>query len=523
MTSTEPGDGALVVSGGGSSAVEIDELFVHAAKLTATAAIVADWLERLNRISRGLETIDLDGLSGFGAAGSPRASLSFACVCLENTERLARSLPSSLLDAAERYGDAERRVEALWQFGAIIAAPWVGALAPVLVANGLLGSGGYAVGSAIGRAFGMTQTPLESWMAEHRGLLSDPQFVRLVRLAADHADEVAADAVHLPAPLGALVGAPESASLLLGAAGLFGLTGSRVLVDGPVTVSRVMRVDQAIADRECLPGTRTPPPAPAPYGHPAEASGHLGDAVPPPDGFGDLADRVPSPEDGGPQIRVERYGTSHEPRWIVYVGGTVDLGLTAGEQPSDMTSNLHGIADDTALDALRLTGADSGAGERAVRAALDEAGVGPGDRLLAVGYSGGGVIAAKLAGDAELNVVGALNLGGPVASAPLRDGVGLVSIEHEEDLVPATGGAGQASPERLTVSRSVLDPEREYAGMLPAHELARYRATAALVDASEEEQLVAFRSLVGEVTGGTSGLRSDWLATRELSPATGAR
>ena len=45
--------------------------------------------------------------------------------------------------------------------------------------------------------------------------------------------------------------------------------------------------------------------------------------VAPPDGFGDLADRVPSPEDGGAQIRVERYGTAEDLRWIVYVGGTV--------------------------------------------------------------------------------------------------------------------------------------------------------------------------------------------------------
>ncbi|MDR6905879.1 hypothetical protein J2X63_001565 [Agromyces sp. 3263] len=501
----------------------MDELFVHAAKLAATAAIVADWLDRLDRISRGLETIDLDGLSGFGAAGSPFASLGFARQCLGHVERLARRLPSSLLDAAERYGDVERRVEALWQLGAVIAAPWVGAFAPLLVANGVLVAGGYAVGSGIGRAVGMKQTPLVSWLAEHRGLLSDPEFVRLVRVAADHADEVVMGPGPVSSALGPLVRAPESASVLLGAAGLFGLAGSRVLVDGPVTVSRVTRVDQAVADGKRLVGKHTPPAALAPHGHPAEAPAHLGDVVAPPDGYGDLADRVPSPEDGGAQIRIERYGTADDASWIVYVGGTVDLGLTAGEQPADMTSNLHGIADDTAIDALRLAGADSGAGERAVRAALDEAGAAPGDRLLAVGYSGGGVIAAKLAGDADLNVVGALNLGGPVASAPLRDGVGVVSLEHEEDLVPATGGAGHSSPEFIAVSRSVLDTDREYAGMLPAHELARYRATAAAVDRSEDERLVAFRSLVGEVSGGTSGLRSDWVATRDLSRATGAR
>ncbi len=251
----------------------------------------------------------------------------------------------------------------------------------------------------------------------------------------------------------------------------------------------------------------------------AGAPAGLGTVVTPPGGIGELADRVPTGDDGS-QIRIERYGPVSDPRWIVYIGGTVDFGLVAGEQPADMTSNLHGIADDSALDALRLAGAESGAGERAVREAMREAGVEAGDPVLAVGHSGGGVIAARLAGDPELNAVGAISLGGPVASAPTREGVGVLSIEHEEDLVPATGGAGHPSADRVTVSRSVLEPGREYEAVFPAHELTRYRETAAMVDASEEARLASFRSLVGEVTGDDAGLRSDWVATRDVSSST---
>jgi hypothetical protein len=69
----------------------------------------------------------------------------------------------------------------------------------------------------------------------------------------------------------------------------------------------------------------------------------------------------------------------------------------------------------------------------------------------------------------------------------------------------------------------VLDPDRGYAAGVPAHELDRYRRTAALVDASEEERLVAFRTLVDEVAGATPGLRSDWVATREVSREPDAR
>ncbi|RZS63527.1 hypothetical protein EV187_3433 [Agromyces ramosus] len=482
--------GDLTVSGGGSTAVAIDALFVDAARLGATIAVVGDWIDRAAVIRRGLHVLDLDVPSVIGAAGSPTLDLAFAGMCLDQGLDRARWLRSSLVEAAERYGATERLVDGLWRLGAFIGAPWLGFHAPALLTGGLLAAGGLQAGSAAWRAAGWGSTPLEAWLVDHRGMLSDPDFVRLVRVAVDHADEVVAGAARLPFAgwIGSAVGAPESASLVLGLAGLLGVAGSRVLVDRPV---RVQQVDPA----------------------------GLGAVVPPPAGIGELADRVPTGDDGS-QIRIERYGPPDDPRWIVYIGGTVDFGLVAAAQPADMTSNLHGIADDSALDALRLAGADSGAGERAVREAMREAGVEADDPLLAVGHSGGGLIAAGLAGDPELNAMGAVSLGGPVASAPTREGVGVLSIEHEEDLVPATGGAGHPSPDRVTVSRSVLDPGREYGAVFPAHELARYRETAAMVDGSEEARLASFRSLVAEVTGGGDGLRSDWVATREVSSST---
>ena len=108
-----------------------------------------------------------------------------------------------------------------------------------------------------------------------------------------------------------------------------------------------------------------------------------------------------------------------------------------------MTSNVHGIADDSGLDALRLAGAESGAGERAVREAMREAGVDAG-RSGARGRPLGRRGHRREASPAipSSTCVGAVNLGGPVASAPTREGVGVLSIEHEEDLVPATGGVG---------------------------------------------------------------------------------
>ncbi|WP_173921879.1 hypothetical protein [Agromyces sp. Marseille-P2726] len=491
----------LTVSGSGSSMVAIDELFVDAARLAATESVVASWRERAGVIRRGLELERLPRSAQAWHTGSPMAALEEFDRVVAVVKELAVSLRAGLLQAAEQYGATERLVGALWTLGAAFAAPFLGFAAPSLLLGGALAAAGQGAGSHLWRALGWGATPLERWLVEHRDLLSDPLFVRFVRLAADHADEFGMGAAHVPLPapfisaIGSGVGAPESASMLLGTMGALGVLGSRAFVDGPV------RVDRAAG---------------------AGVEGDRGVPVRPPTGVGDLARRVPSGGDGSAQIRVERYGTADDPRWIVYVGGTVEVGLVAGEQPMDMTSNTHGVADDTALDLLRLAGADSGAGERATREALRQAGMQPGDPLLAVGYSGGGVIAAKLAADPELGAVGAVNLGGPVASAPTRDDAVLLSIEHEEDLVPAVGGAGHPSDQRLTVTRSVLEADRTYDGVLPAHELERYRETAALVDRSDEQRVAAFRELVGEITRGVDGEGSEWVATREVSPVTGA-
>ncbi|MEV1128664.1 hypothetical protein [Agromyces sp. NPDC049794] len=496
----------LTISSGGATTVAVEGLFVDAARLAAADATIADWIARVGVIERGLGELRLEEPPvGMNAMFSPTSLLHAAGLGFDRATERARVLHRSLLESAERYGATERMIDGLWAFGAALAAPWIGALlmSPAAIAGALLVAGGQWAGSAAFRSIGWGPTPLATWLEEHRGLLSDPAFVRLVALAGDHADEFAAGAVHAPLPpavvraLGDGVGAPESATVLLGLTGLAGLAGSRVLVDGPVRVERVDRADGS------APGGAGPSTA----------------RVEPPKGLGDLADRVPAPGSNQPQIRIERYGEPDEPRFIVYIGGTVEATVVAGAEPFDHTSNAHGVADDSWADALRPLGADTGATERAVREAMAEAGVRPNDPILPVGYSGGGIVAAGLAADPELNAVGAVNLGGPVASAPTREGVGLLSFEHDEDLVPATGGSGRPADERVTVSRSVLEPGRSYDALLPAHELARYRETAVLADDSDEARLAGFRELVADITGGAPGERSDWRASRDLSPS----
>ncbi|HET8780685.1 MAG TPA: hypothetical protein VFM66_11470 [Agromyces sp.] len=491
-------DDELIISGGGSTAVAVDELFVHASRLGATESVLADWIERLGVIQRGLDGVGLvDPMASWGTA-SPMWVVRSAANCLDRAGGQARELRVSLIVAAERYGATERMIDGLWRIGASMAAPALGMVvwSPLFMGGVLLAAGGQWAGSKVWELNGLGPTPLANWLGENRALLSDPAFARMVGLAFDHADEFFAGALRVPLPgpvisaMGATFGAPENAAAIAAIAGVLGLAGSRVLVDGPV------KVEQSTSR-----------------------------VVAPPSGYGDLADRVPPAEADAAQIRIERYGEGDDRRYIVYIGGTVEFGMAVGQQPFDMTNNLHGIADDSSLDQLRWAGAESGAGERAVREAMREQGVQPGDPVVAIGHSGGGIIAANLAADPELNVVGAVNLGGPVASAPTREGVPLISVEHAEDLVPMTGGMGHPSDELLVVSRSVLDADRRYDTLVPAHELTRYRETAELLDDSEEARITAMRELVGEITRGDAGERIDWTATRDLSreTTTGAR
>ncbi|PWC05569.1 hypothetical protein [Agromyces badenianii] len=505
-------DDSLTVSGGGSTAVATDALYADAARLGGTEAIVADWSERVRVIGDGLRELALtEPAAGPSGVFSADWGVAAARTRLREAEGSAGWLRRSLIESAERYGATERAVDALWCVGGSHLAWLIGAAAPIWV-GGVVLAGAAEVGA---RAIGW-RTPLSGWLGDERRLLSDPGFVRAVRTAADSTDEALAGLFRIPgapaigAAFGSSIGAPAAATVLLGAAGALGaVTGSRVLVDGPVRVVRSMpdgRSDQSVGPRSA----RAPE-------HPVEGP------VTAPRGIGELVERIPT-ADAGAQIRVERYGDAADPRWIVYIGGTVDLGLTAGVETNDMTNNLHGIADDSALAELRITGADSGAGERAVRLALAEAGARAGDPIIPVGHSGGGIVAAGLAGDPALNVVAAVSVGGPVASAELREGVPLLSVEHEEDLVPATGGWGHPSADRLTVSRSVLESGEEYASALPAHELVRYRETAKLIDSAEEERLVAFRERVADFTGDGAGdgtgEMTRWIGLREVSRST---
>jgi PGAP1-like protein len=214
-------------------------------------------------------------------------------------------------------------------------------------------------------------------------------------------------------------------------------------------------------------------------------------AVPPPRGVADLVGGVRDvdPDRGavpGAVRVVSVRGREGGRAWVVQIPGTQDWSPRAGANPFDLTGNVHGM------------GGEPTAGRRAVAGALRAAGAGPGEPVLLVGHSQGGIIATQLAGDPafrrEHYVTHVITAGSPVALAPVPESVAVLSLEHEHDLVPRLDGA--PNPDRagwVTVGRRVEAPGAP-ADAAASHDLGAYAVTAADVDASADPGLRRWRA-----------------------------
>jgi pimeloyl-ACP methyl ester carboxylesterase len=136
---------------------------------------------------------------------------------------------------------------------------------------------------------------------------------------------------------------------------------------------------------------------------------------------------------------------------------------------------------------------------------MTEAGVGPGEPVIVVGHSAGGMVAANLAAgtDPDLEVAAAVNLGGPAAQVATGD-TPVLSVAHSEDFVPATAGSGVGADGRIEVERSVGALPPEEGDTVPAHALPQYQGTARMIDRDDDPRLREFRDLVTGFTGGES-------------------
>jgi hypothetical protein len=406
--------------------------------------------QELREVGAAVGTILRTG--GLPLGGRPCiGQLQFARLRVGEAASSAADLAHAIHRAVEDYGVAEARAEREQQLSAASLAA-LGGPAIWLFALSLLGWAP-ALASAAGFWAGVgLLTGTDPLGAVRRGVfddqraLTDPAVVRAVELGAVSLDELGASTAGVPAPL----------ALLLGDEGL-GILGVNTTAAGAISAGAafgVLRETPVRIDRTQI------------------STGGL-----PPSGVADRFARIPE----GDQVRIERYEAPGEPpAWLVYVGPTETFSPVAGDEPWDQTSNIAAVA------------GQSAGSIRATELAMAEAGIRPGDDVQFMGYSQGGLVAARLAGSGTWNVVGLETFGAPTGSIELAAGLPGIAVRHTDDLVPALGGphpvSGQLQLEREAYPRGVPIPDDE---PLPAHQRSAYQATAQAIDQATSAEVRA--------------------------------
>jgi hypothetical protein len=179
-------------------------------------------------------------------------------------------------------------------------------------------------------------------------------------------------------------------------------------------------------------------------------------------------------------IRIEGYQTQTGRVLVVYLPGTANWSPIGGSSAFDLRSNLELLGD-----------SENSNSTRAANAALQAYGVKPSDRLVLVGYSQGGMVAAHLA-DNNSQVVGLVTIGAPIANEKLPAEVAVLSIEHSNDLVPALAGSTNPFTENwATATRHWEISAGE--SVIESHDINAYANTAELVDSSTDRGLIRIK------------------------------
>jgi hypothetical protein len=462
----------LTISGGGSTEVATAALLSQQRHLDQLAGELHACRARLRSIDGEVSRVRLRSVDAPLSAMRAEHAMAEAQEALRSAAARAAALADGIADAATAYGEAEaavdgwaRRLSATIAYQLGLWSPLAGAVAlPVLLPGMLATAGGLGAAWLVTPEARREQT-VQQWVRSNKGILSDPGFVRFVRLAVSSSDDLGEGLVHLPEPLAELLGddglgilgVGSSAAVAVGVAGAAG-----ALRETPVSTT--------------LSSTRS--------------------VAAPPSGLAERASRIPTGRD---QIRIDRYSQPTGPdRFEVYLGGTIDGSVMATREPWDMTSNLNAVA-----------GADSGS-MVAARQAMKQAGIDSTTPVVFTGYSQGGLLSAQLAASGDFDTRGLVTFGGPAGGVSVPHEIPYVALEHADDLVPATGGVWKSS-DPVLVTRTVYG-DHPYSGdvFFPAHELSNYRHTASLADASDEQRLASTRDALSRFSDQTTGVHSSY-------------
>jgi hypothetical protein len=175
-------------------------------------------------------------------------------------------------------------------------------------------------------------------------------------------------------------------------------------------------------------------------------------------------DCYPEPGRDEGVVRVQRLtGPDGARSWVVQIPGTQNWTYGRPGNPFDLRGDI------LALAGRRPPGGDL------VLAALAEAGARPGEPVLLVGHSQGGIIATQLASDpavlSRYNITHVVTAGAPVGNSRPPSVVRILALESSDDLTPSLDGVPNPSaPNWITV----LGPGEEGRDLGTAHGAANY-------------------------------------------------
>lgn len=183
----------------------------------------------------------------------------------------------------------------------------------------------------------------------------------------------------------------------------------------------------------------------------------------------------------GAVIKICRVGTGGARRWLVSMVGTESMRFGSTHNPADIEVNIR-----------LMLGLDSAMGVGLV-AALHRAMAADSvpeeqwssEPVLVCGHSQGGLVASVLASrdpaEAGVNVVGILSTGAPNRRVAVRPDVTIVTVAHDQDVVPSMDGSPDRSPDRrVTVGRTLVRPRKR--PLYYAHSSATYTETVRLME-----------------------------------------
>ena len=246
-----------------------------------------------------------------------------------------------------------------------------------------------------------------------------------------------------------------------------------------------------------------------------------------PKGAAALIERVGAlyPTDGADRgtahVAIESIEHQDGPRaWIVEIPGTQSFMPNGGSNPFDFVADLQLMTGRTS-DVLVAT-----------VAAMRDAGIPPGEPVLLVGHSLGGIGAMALASNpsfaSRYNVQAVVTAGSPVARfAPAGD-VSVLSLENSTDIVWALDGAPNPdSPRWITVGHDLRSSDNPLdraaaASIVGSHEAESYVRTAEAFDTATGSTAAAWRqeNAAFLADGTTASIRTTYDITRGVADAT---